>query len=345
MTNSLVPTTVQWTPKERVWIKRGVSVAALAVVATVGAVVFNTVAPTWIEAIQLLQNLVANTTHFIIAVGIFAGVSFFLWDLFVPGGNLNKLVGQAYSSFINKATWALLDIDPLSPLYDQRREMESRKQIFDDAFQDFDGTIENLKQQETRYLEDAKRAESRARAAKKAVDGDPTMTTTFQQFAYEAGRCKEAAQQFATMRLRLEPVRNTIAKLREAVTVMLSNIDIDIRIAKDTWAAQQNMDKMNKSARGVLQRSKADLAAQAMDIINTKYAAQIGALENLKDITKPLLDSISLDKGTYSDELLVKWEAESREVLRLSPPSQSPMAMVGGAQTKQTSSSLAGLID
>ena len=344
MTNLPAVTTIPWTPKERVWVKRGVSIAAIAVVATVGAVVFNSVAPTWIDALQYLKSLTENATSALIAGGIFLGVGYLLFDLFGEGGKLNALAGQFYSSMINKATWALLDIDPLSPLYDQRKEMESRKMVFDSSFADFDGTIENLRQKEQAYEADAKKAESRAKQAKAQSTDDVAMATTFQQLAYEAGRCREAAAQFAGMRLRLEPVRNTIMKLREAVVVMLSNLDIDIRIAKDTWAAQQNMDKMNQSARGVLQRSKADLAADAMELINTKYAAQIGALENLKDITKPLLDSISLDKGTYSDELLVRWESESREVLRLAPPSQQPMKMVAGRQV-QPVTSLGGLID
>lgn len=329
--NALVPTTVQWQPKEQKMLSRGVAVAAILAAATAGAFAIKAVVPTWIDALNLVQQLFSSGIYMLGTGAVLAGVGYLVYDTFVPGGGINKVFGQWYSSMINRATWALLDIDPLSPLYDQKRDMEGRRVVFDDAFGNFDGTIENLKQQEARYRADAKVAENRGKAANAKIAEDPTMAVTREGFLYEAGRLTEAADNFAAMRTRLEPVRNTIAKLREAVVLILQNLDIDIRVARDTWATQQEMERLNKSARGVLNQ-KYELAQEAMNIINTKYAAQIGRLENLKDITKPLLDSISLDKGTYNEAYLAKWEQESAEILRLPAPTQAPMTILVGGQ-------------
>lgn len=329
--NAIVPAVTAWQPKEQKILSRGVALAALAAVATGGAFAFNMIAPTWIMALDLLQKLFSSGIYMLGTGAVLLTVGYVAYDTFVPGGKINKVVGQWYDSMINQATWALLDIDPLTPLYEQKRDMQGRKDVFDNAFADFDGTIENLRQQEVAYRADAEKAEKRAKAAHGRIAADPTMETTFASLSYESGRLHEAADGFATMRIRLEPVRNTIAKLRDAVVVILQQLDVDVRVARDTWAAQKSVEKMNKSARGVLNQ-KYELAQEAMNIINTKYATQIGRLENLKDITKPLLDSISLDKGTYSEELLTKWETESASVLSLPAPSQSPMPMLGDAQ-------------
>ena len=329
--NALVPATVDWQPKEQKMLSRGVAAAALIAAATGGAFAIKAVVPTWIDALNLVQQLFSSGIYMLGTGAVLLTVGYLAYDTFVPGGGINKVVAQWYSSMINQATWALLDIDPLSPLYDQQRDMEGRKVVFDDAFANFDGTIEKLKQQEARYRKDAQVAENRGKAANAKIAEDPTMEVTREGFLYEAGRLTEAADNFAAMRVRLEPVRKTISKLREAVVLILQNLEIDIRVARDTWATQQDMERLNKSARGVLNQ-KYELAQEAMNIINTKYAAQIGRLENLKDITKPLLDSISLDKGTYNETYLAKWESESAEILRLPAPSQAPMTIIGMGQ-------------
>lgn len=329
--NALVPATVDWQPKEQKMLSRGVAAAALIAAATGGAFAIKAVVPTWIDALNLVQQLFSSGIYMLGTGAVLLTVGYLAYDTFVPGGGINKVVAQWYSSMINQATWALLDIDPLTPLHDQKRDMVARKEVFDDAFADFDGTIENLRQQEAKYRADADVAKRRAKAAHGKIADDSTMSVTFETLSYEAGRLTEAADGFASMRTRLEPVRNTIFKLREAVATILQNLDVDIRVARDTWAAQKSVEKMNKSARGVLNQ-KYELAQEAMNIINTKYAVQIGRLENLKDITKPLLDSISLDKGTYSEALLAEWETESAEILRLPAPSQAPMTILGMGQ-------------
>lgn len=325
------PSTDAWQPPEAKKVKLALNIGLGAVAITAAAYGITRVVPTWIDALALVQKLFESGVNVIIAGGVLTFVAWVAYETFSSDGSINKLFSQAYNSLINNLTWQLLEVDPISPLIEERDNMVKRKAIFDEAFAKFDGMLASLRMTEDEYRENAKKADGRAKEANRLSATDPTMEAKRRALNYEAGRYTESADGFKAMQSRLIPVRDTIAKLRESLVVMLSNIDIDIDIAKREWAAQQKMAEMDKSARGILQR-KQQLAMDARQIIKDKYASQIGRLENLKDITKPLLDSISLDHGTYDEAAMANWQQEANATLRLSAPSQSPMPFLGAGQ-------------
>lgn len=341
----ITPSSDTWQPPEAKRVKLAMNIGIGAVAITAAAYGITRFVPTWIDALNLIQKLFESGVNVIIAGGVLTFVAWVAYETFSPSGSINKLFSQAYNSMINNLTWQLLEVDPISPLIEERDNMVKRKSIFDEAFAKFDGMLQSLRQTEEEYRTNARKADQRAQAANKAIATDPTMEATRRSLNYEAGRYNESADGFAAMQARLIPVRDTIAKLRESLIVMLSNIEIDIDIAKREWAAQQKMAEMDKSARGILQR-KQQLAMDARQIIKDKYASQIGRLENLKDITKPLLDSISLDHGTYDEAAMANWQQEANATLRLAAPGQSPMSLVGLGQGQKVpvGSKIGGLI-
>jgi hypothetical protein len=326
-----------WRPPQEKIIRRGVTGLIIFALVTAAAVVFKMVAPTYISALDLLHKLLQNMTTTAISAGVLAVVIWLLYETFSPNGRINGLFAQAYSALILKLTYELLNIDPISPLTDKRREMVQKKAAFDEAFADFDGTISHLRETEDQYRSDAQEAEHEAKAADRLRGTDPKFQRAFDTATYKYGTLTNTAADFAKMRERLEPVRATIVKLQEAAATMIDNLDVDIRATKDKWAAQKNMSTMDKAARGIMVgSSRQELAQDAQQLIEQKYAEQMGRLDNLSAVTQPLLDSIDLKKASFSQDLLLKWEQESAQL-------QLPSAAGSGARTP-AASEFSGLI-
>src|SRR5436190_261809 len=162
-----------WRPPQEKIIRRVVTGLIIFALATAGAVVIKTVAPTYISALGLLHKALENMTTTAISAGVLAAVIWLLYEIFSPNGRINGLFAQAYSAFILKMTYELLNIDPISPLTDKRKEMVAKKSAFDEAFANFDGTISHLRETEDQYRHDAGEAEREAKAADKLRGGDP----------------------------------------------------------------------------------------------------------------------------------------------------------------------------
>ena len=172
MSNDVTPTTssISWRPKQEKTIRMILNVGFWGLLATAGAFAFVKVGPTWLTALSLLQKMTENLITLAITVGIGAVVLFLLSETFTKNGSINKLFNQWYSGFTLKLTYELLEINPMSPLYDQKREMEARFDEFQEAFKKFDGTISNMAAQRDKFAAQAKDAEGRAKAAKKRFD-------------------------------------------------------------------------------------------------------------------------------------------------------------------------------
>lgn len=318
-----------WRPPQEKIIRRGVTGLIIVAIATAGAAAFRMVAPTWISALDLLQKLLHNMTSTAISAAVLAAVIWVLYETFSPNGRIHGLFAQAYSAMILRLTYELLNIDPISPLTDKRREMVEKKAAFDEAFASFDGTISHLRETEDQYRSDAAEAEREAKAADRLRGSDPKYQRAFDTATYKYGTLTNTAADFAKMRERLEPVRATIVKLQEAAATMIDNLDVDIRATKDKWAAQKNMSTMDKAARGIMVgSSREELAQDAQQLIEQKYAEQMGRLDNLSAVTQPLLDSIDLKKASFSQDLLLKWEQESAQLQLPSPTASGPGAPV-----------------
>jgi hypothetical protein len=310
-----------WQPPQAKIVKRVIVGGASIIAISIAAFGITKFVPTWIDAINLLNTMLRDFTSMLITGGILVGVGWLLYETFSPSGSINKLFSQAYNSFINQLTWELLDIDPITPLLDKKKEMTGKKIEFDEAFAQFDGMIEHLAGTEARYVELMDKAESRAKAAKSEGNAQ-----AFKDQSYDYGRYKETAANFARMRVKLEPVRATILKLQEASAEVIRNLETDIRVLRDQWEAQKSMGALDKAGRVILgKNSREDLAAEAQALIQQRYSEQIGRLQNLSDTTRPLLESIDLDKAAFGEDLLAQW---SKDAAMISAPTGQPMPMM-----------------
>ncbi|MDB5189648.1 MAG: hypothetical protein JWL82_605 [Parcubacteria group bacterium] len=323
---------IKWSPPEEKTVRLGTTILGGAAVVIGGAVLIKTFVPTITDAVNLLRDLLSSTTHLAftgIGLAVVIGVG---WDLLVPGGRLNGIVFQAYASLTNWMTWQLMNIDPITPLTEQRKATVKDKQEFEEHFSAFDGVISRIAATEAEYRADAAKAERLAKQAQKDGKSD-----TFDSKSYEWGSLNTTADEFAKMRIDLEPVREKIKEIMRACDIIVAKLDTDIRTTKDKWAVQQQLDGINRSARKVLSgKDRYELAKSAAQLVNAKYAESFGRLKNLKDMAQPLLDSISLERGSYNQDLLDKWNAAPK---LLESSATMPMPLLGSSDAKVPSSS------
>jgi hypothetical protein len=272
-----------------------------------GSMLVKAFVPTIADALALIQKLLANTITTVVTAGILAAVLWVLWETFSPSGKINGLFAQAYSSFIHNMTLELLNVDPMSPLKDSLAAVIKKKEYYDEQFSMFDGQTSKINMSIETYRDKQTKAEKRAKAAQSINDKQ-----AFDQAAYEAGSARDTAENLAKMAARLQTVRGVIVRLQQAAADLIYKLKIDIDSTQVQWDAAQNMSGMEKAARGIISSGgKSDLAREAQQIVQTRYAVAIGQLENLNDAAMPLLQSIDMDHATYSQELLDKWNAEA----------------------------------
>ena len=273
-----------------------------------GAMVIKTFVPTIADALAIIQTLLANTISTVITASVLAVVLWLAYETFSPKGKINGLFSQAYSSFIHNLTVEMLNVDPMSPLKDCLAAAKIKKAEYDESFAKFDGAISTFAENEANMRERARKAEARAKAA--LAKGDQT---AFNNLAYEQGEELKTADDIAAMRQRLVPVRDIIVRMQGYAADLISKLGVDIEQTQIKWDMANQMSAMDKVARGFTKDgAKSQLALEAQAIVTTKYATSIGRLENLSDMAKPLLDSADLDKATYSQDLLAKWQQEDR---------------------------------
>lgn len=335
-----------WQPPQAKYVRWGINgVLGFGILVIASMVVKKTV-PTITDAFILLQKMMESFTSMAITAGILVAVLWLLYETFSSKGKINGLFAQAYSSFIRNLTLELLNVDPITPLTDSLRSVRKKKSDYDEQFARFDGQIQILTQEQERFMASAAKAESQAKAAQKIGNKE-----AFDRAAYKMGSDRDAAANFGKMIAKLSVIRTVIVKLRSAANDIIYKLEIDIDSTKSQWEAAKSMSAMEKQARGIMEGAgKNELAREAQALVQSKYAASIGRLNNLSDAAKPLLESIDLDKATYSQELLDKWEAEERAATVAIPmqativaPLSIPMSPVG--EKVPAGGKFAGLID
>jgi hypothetical protein len=310
----------EWHPKQEKTVHNFV-VGIFAILGIgVAATLIKLFVPTIADALGLIQKLLANAISTVITGAVLAAVVWLIWETFSPKGKINGLFAQAYSSFIHNLTVEMLNVDPMSPLKDSLADVKAKKAGYDEQFSKFDGAISTFKSREDDFRNKAAQAEKRARAAAAQAQaataaGDTAAAAsyqqTFKQMAYEQGTEIQTADSIAAMRVKLEPVRAIIVRLQSYSADLIWKLGVDIDNTQAEWEMANQMTDMQKAASGIIMDGgKSGLALEAQKIVQTKYATAIGRLENLSDLAKPLLDSADLDKATFSQDLLAKWQAE-----------------------------------
>jgi hypothetical protein len=311
----------RWVPPGEKKLKNWLMIGTVGVVGG-GVFLFfgNQVVPLFTKAVVNITDLLNTGMGMVwVAAGLLASVIAFK-EIFLPGGKINGLIQQFYSSLAYRARMELLVEDPISPLKDNRERVAREKEIYSNEFAKFDGQVSAFKQSQQEFLLKAKEAGKRAKAAHDALgslgqDGDPDVVGRYQKAfrdeSYRSQEAKKTADNFAEGIETLSRIRKIILRLDEAADEIIRRLDIDIENLTARWNMSKTMRSMRDAANKIIKSdSKTSLAKEAEAMINQNYAQSIGMLENMRDQAMPMLQSMDLDQLAAANDMLDQWEQE-----------------------------------
>lgn len=301
MPNDLAP---MWTPPESKTMSAVMKYGTMAAIAGGGVYAFTQFAPTMIDAVTLADTLLQDGTHMLISGGLLVGTCWFLYETLSPAGHINRLLRLPYWLLINGLTRFFITIDPLSPIDERIKSVRADKEDVDKNVEKLSGIVSNLREQEESF-----RAQS-ADAQKRGIAAHSRHLQDLEDVqAHNFGTFRDTADDLGKLRGKIEPALETLEQVSRSCDVMVQKLTTERAAFKAKWDAQIGVANAMRSASRVLGRSRTqvwDMAEQAASIINDRYGEELGHLEHLKSVTKPLMESIDLDNATYSEEMLAQ---------------------------------------
>lgn len=302
MASDLIATTAStWTPPEAQRLGKYVRYALLGCTAIGAIFAFNAFAPSVDTMLDNIQMLMEDTMWAAFtAVGAVGAVGF-AFSLISPTGKLHKLAAIPYNSAINSLAKSFIEINPLSPIDQRIESVTADKEVFEANFERLDGVISSLEENENNARAESQKAQRIAFAARgRGAQYDAAKNVATHKF----GSYGEAADAYAKMRAKLEPMRATFQNISRMCDETIQKLTIDRDILSKQWKVQQTVSSAVNAANRALGRAKTDTwgrAEYAASFINTKYGEELGHLDHLKRATEPLLQSLDLENATFDD--------------------------------------------
>lgn len=262
-------------------------------------------------------------------VGIFAAIR--LWPVY-------KMLVE---SFANKATWAVLEYDPITPIRLWLQEVNKDKEELESQYREVGGVISQNEQVVASDLAKAQTADKRFAEAVREHGDD---SNEAKLMSLEPGTLRETAERIKANTQPLYVVRDTLKEVVDATAYTQRKAELDVEAVQQEYAAAQAVGRATDAANRVL-RSRSDRKQKAMDsmkIIHDRYAANFGRLQSLRQLSQEVITSVDMDKGTYHQEALERLRNESRMITgRTAPVPLAPRALPNPASAK-TGDSIVG---
>lgn len=325
--NDIVPlSSSTWVPPESKGMQKLVNYGLIALVLTGVAVGINLLAPTYVSAISLVRQVFTSTISMILTgVGLVA-VSYGAYETLSPNGKINKMLRLPYRSAINWLTRTFIEIDPLSPINERIRTVRADFDLFDHQHEQLVGVIANVQEKEESFRRKSAEAQRTGKAA--ASKG---MDAALDVASHTFGSYRDAAEEMAKLRRRLEPVRDTFDKIAGACRVTIQKLETERQILENQWEVQKQVASATAAASRVLGRSRTEVwnqALQAENVITTKYAQELGHLDHLKRYAQPFIESIDLERGSYREDLLEEVQASGTRLISSTAATPLPVQTI-----------------
>lgn len=271
----------------------------------------------------LVQTALATTANIVMsAIGL--AILAYLTLTLAP------VLKQSIDLFASRATWALINADPVAHLRIWLEEVRADKAEFSKQLEAIGAAKSTVEASRDRALEKAGRGQKEYNAGMRQGRTDMSSSSV------AAGKYAESAGRFAKMLVPLTTLEMELTKLYAVYEREEFNLKTDIDIQSTEWEVAQHAGKALDSAfRFLTKKSKKQaFAEQASKVISDRYAGQFGRLRTLKNMSQDLIKSFDLETGMYDAEAYEKWQQETALVIDNRPGQleQVPMAHVQSAQ-------------
>jgi hypothetical protein len=285
--------------KEKVarWMAHG-GVIALAVV---GVITFM---PYINKALTLLLNGMFTLTEIgLVAAGTLFGAFFLMtiWPLYKKGLEI----------LAHKTTWAMFEYDPIAHIDLWLAEYRHDVQVLEGTRGATLGTIAENERTINEDREKATKGDALFAQAVRKFGADSIQAKTA---AIEPGMLRETAD---TLEKNLQPlyvVRDTLTDVIEASDFGLKQAEAQMVSLSQQLKAAKGIEGANAAAyRALKGRSqRRQEAMQCTQIIRDRFASSFGRLQNIRELSRDVVLSVDLAKGTYHQQALERLQAESK---------------------------------
>lgn len=294
-------------PKQEVITRWAIRAALLA-----GAVIgINAFGPSVNGALTLLHTATATTMRTgMLLLGGFAVFKF------LPTFNL------LLNSLARKATWSLIEFDPISPLENYQDNIKSEGQKFADQIRQLSGTVSQIETNRDDLIHQADEAQTQYEAGMRQGKTPEQLRS----FATRAGTLRKSADTISNVSGRISPVLDLLRKMYDVYKFQENELADKIIGKKAEWSAFKAADAGMNSARKLLSGSSKQLKfyEDASTLISNEFGTVFGQLNDLQLASQEVIDSIDIQKGVYDMEAFDRWQAKAKPLL-LEDQSTTPL--------------------
>jgi hypothetical protein len=271
--------------------------------AIIGVTAINFFMPSVNKALGLLVNGVWSLTELgiaaICATAIITAALAF-WPVYKRG----------VESLARKATWAIFEWDPITPMVLWIDEIERDGQSLETALANVDGVVSKNEERIVAALDESTVAQQRFNVAVKKFGADSHQA---QMASIDVGTPKQTAETIAKMNEPLKVLRDCLTEVAQASEFTLGQAKAQVKQAQIQWEAALETEKANDAGfrimRGRSERSKnADLA---MGMIRDRYASQFGRMRTLRKLSEGLLNRVNLEQGVFHEGALLEFKKQT----------------------------------
>lgn len=285
-------------PKQEIvtrWLIRG----ALVVGAVIG---INTFGPSVNGALTLLHDATETT----LKTGLLVVAGFAVYK-FLP--TLNLLL----NSLARKATWRVIEFDPISPLENYQIEIKKEGQKFADQIRQLSGTVSSIETNRDDLMKQADDAQAQYDAGMR-LGKDPS---SLRSFATRAGTLRNSAENISNVSARIAPVLDLLRKMYAVYKFQENELADKIVGKKAEWSAFKAADASMNSARKLLSGNSKQLQfyEDASSLIAKEFGSVFGQLNDLQLASQEVIDSIDIQKGVYDMQAFERWQAKAKPLL------------------------------
>lgn len=214
-------------------------------------------------------------------------------------------------SCANRATWALFEYDPITPMVLWLAEVRKDRQTVEKEYMNVDGVISNSERMIADALNKAKKGDALFATAVSEKGSD---SSEARLAALEPSRQRQTAENIQQKLEGLKIAREILSQVVDATVYTERAAEVDVDGLRQEWETSKTIESATDSAyRAIVGRSERKQNAQmSMKIIRDKYATQFGRLRGLQRLSRELISGIDLEKGTFHREALDRLRAESQ---------------------------------
>ncbi len=213
-------------------------------------------------------------------------------------------------SLARKATWAIFEWDPITPMMLWIDEIERDGKTLETALSNVDGVVSRNEERIGAALDESAEAQKRFNVAVKQYGPNSHQA---QMASIDVGSPKQTAEAIEKMNAPLKVLRDCLTEVAQASEFTLGQAKAQVKQAQNTWEAALETERANDAGfrilRGRSERSKnADIA---MGMIRDRYASQFGRMRTLRKLSETLLNRVNLEKGVFREEALLEFRTQT----------------------------------